>query len=145
MQALQKGAGGAYEPQLGFKHWKATNFIATTDLTPAELRSAYDLPINVTALGMYCSGGDPLLPSTCIPSGNTTQGDLEKYVSLTKQFAPPRLPILIWETGSSTRLLPEEEQIVWAALVEATCKKYSLLGYASFPLSPDKSAPVAVH
>lgn len=49
--ALREGAGASYDAQLGFKHWKPINFETITDMTTAELKQAYNLPINVTALG----------------------------------------------------------------------------------------------
>lgn len=73
MQALRNGAGGDYEPLLGFKHWRAANFFSLTDMTVGELKSAFDLPINATALGFYCNGGDPKEQQTCTPSSLDAQ------------------------------------------------------------------------
>eukprot|EP00039_Didymoeca_costata_P010037 m.134121 g.134121 ORF g.134121 m.134121 type:complete len:455 (+) comp14689_c0_seq1:46-1410(+) len=131
MAALQRGSGEAYQPTLGFKHWKAGNFMSLTDMTHEELIAAYDLPINLTALGMYCNGVDPTLPpnTACTPSTEAAKIALETYINDTKAVAPTNLPILIWETGASTRLQGESEQVAWASLVENMCVKHNILGY----------------
>lgn len=92
-EALAEGAGGTYAPELGFKHWRASNFLSMTDLTLAELRDAFDLPINITALGYYVNDPAALAGE---PAG------LRSYINVTRSVAPPNLPILIWETGAST-------------------------------------------
>ena len=38
--------------------WKPKNFLALSDLTTAELKQAFDLPINATAMGYYVN--DPV-------------------------------------------------------------------------------------
>lgn len=48
--------------------------------------------------------------SACHLSGTVSacmQAKMNDYVVQTKEVAPPQLPILIWETGSSTRILPD--------------------------------------
>eukprot|EP00041_Stephanoeca_diplocostata_P006110 m.75669 g.75669 ORF g.75669 m.75669 type:complete len:468 (+) comp16182_c0_seq2:79-1482(+) len=135
MHALQKGANAAggvrYSPQLGFKHWKVNNFISWTDLTQAELQDAFDLPINVTALGIYCNNDpDPSNRSKmCRPDHPSAASDLETYVTSTKAVAPAHLPILIWETGASTYRQPEHEQVLWVEIVERVAQQQGLLGY----------------
>ena len=43
----------AYDPGVAFKHWKPQNLFGSTDMSHAEVVSAFDLPINATALGYY--------------------------------------------------------------------------------------------
>ena len=50
---LVAGAGGSFAPELAFKHWKPGNFLFETDMTQDEIKAAFDLPINATALGYY--------------------------------------------------------------------------------------------
>ena len=120
MTALIEGAGGDYQPQLGFKHWKPSNFHNLADITAAELREAYDLPINVTALGYYVNDKSQLQQEPKL---------FNEYVDDVKSLAPSHLPILVWETGSSTFQLSEDDQVEWAKLVNTAAHDFGLLGF----------------
>lgn len=133
--ALTVGAGSAYAPLLAFKHWKPANFLSTSDLTHEELVSAYDLPINATALGYYVNDA---------PSLAKEPAAFEDYITGVKAVAPPSLPIIVWETGGSTYKLTLAEQAAWAKMMVDTITKHGLFGFnywqfidwAPYPMSP---------
>ena len=50
---LAAGAAPSCIPGLAFKHWKPNNLLGLSDLTLAEVKEAFDLPTNATALGYY--------------------------------------------------------------------------------------------
>lgn len=124
MAALQHGAKSnpqdAFQPLLGFKHWKPHNFVQDTDLTESELRLAYDLPINVTAMGYYVNTPSQLALE---PAG------INSYINLTKYYAPAELPVLMWETGASTLNMSLSQQAQWASLMQHAASQGGLEGY----------------
>lgn len=79
-----------------------------------------DLPINVTAMGYYVNDPATLAGE---PAG------LNEYIANVKKVAPPDLPILVWETGSSTLNMTEEEQRSWATIMMGAVKGAGLLGF----------------
>lgn len=99
---LADGAGASYSPGLAFKHWKPEHFEDPTlmDLTTAEVKEAFDLPINATALGYYVNDA---------PSLTKEPGAFRAYVRSVKAVAPPALPLIMWETGASTYNLTESQ------------------------------------
>lgn len=120
-KALRDGAGESYAPELAFKHWKPKNFQGgSADLTDAELKEAFDLPINATALGYYVSDPAALAAE---PAAYTA------YIRAVKAVAPPSLPVIDWETGSSTYNMTNAEQAKWASLMLETSKKEGLAGF----------------
>lgn len=134
-QALNEGAGTAYAPELAFKHWKPNNFLSTSDFTHAEVVSAFDLPINATALGYYINDPQDLAQEP---------GKFSNYISSVKKVAPPELPIIVWETGGSTFNLTLAEQAEWAGLMLSKVQSHGLRGFnwwqwvdwAPYPSSP---------
>jgi len=117
--SLAAGSGAAYSPQLAFKHWKPGNFERLTDMTMDELKAAYDLPINATALGYYVMDGASLQAE---PAAFT------QYIQDVKAVAPKDLPIIDWETGAPTNNMTEEQQAEWASKMMATSVKEGLTG-----------------
>jgi len=119
---LADGAGASYVPGLAFKHWKPKHFEdpELTDLTMAEVKEAFDLPINATALGYYVNDA---------PSLAQEPGAFHTYVLSVKAVAPPALPVIIWETGASTWNLTESQQATWAKLMMATSKAEGVAGF----------------
>jgi hypothetical protein len=119
--ALRDGAGPSYAPELAFKHWKPRNFQGVAgDLTDAELREAFDLPINATALGYYVNDPTALAAE---PVAYTA------YIKSVKAVAPPSLPIIDWETGASTYNLTDAEQAKWASIMLETSIREGLAGF----------------
>jgi len=119
---LADGAGESYVPGLAFKHWKPKNFEdpAVTDLAMAELKEAFDLPINATALGYYVNDA---------PSLAAEPASFQAYVRSVKAVAPPALPVIIWETGASTWNLTESQQASWATMMMATSEAEGVAGF----------------
>jgi hypothetical protein len=118
---LADGAGASYSAGLAFKHWKPANLLSTlTDLTTAEVKEAFDLPINATALGYYVNDE---------PSLAKEPGAFQAYVRSVKAVAPPALPLIMWETGASTYNLTESQQATWAKMMMATSKAEGVAGF----------------
>ena len=117
---LAEGAGASYVPGLAFKHWKPTNLHSLTDLTTAELKAAFDLPINATALGYYVT--DPA-------SLEKEPAAFTAYVKSVKSVAPTALPLIVWETGASTRNMSEAQQAHWATLMMGVARIEGVAGF----------------
>jgi hypothetical protein len=75
------------------------------------VKEAFDLPINATAMGYYVN--DPA-------SLETEPTAFTNYIQDVKSVAPPGLPLIVWETGASTRNLTEAQQANWATLMMQT-------------------------
>lgn len=136
-EGIKRGASGAYAPRLAFKHWKPGNFISQTDLTMDEIKSAYDLPINATALGYYVNTHEDLANEPAA---------FKQYIEQVKSVAPSDLPIIDWETGASTLNLTESQSAEWARLMIATAKEEGLAGFNWWQFidwAPVPSAPCA--
>ncbi len=147
---LAAGAGRSYVPGLAFKHvrhpqrliaflllfhfcrpsqvsvalhsaqWKPKNFLGLSDLSTAELKEAFDLPINATAMGYYVN--DPL-------SLKTEPSAFAAYIRDVKSVAPSALPLIVWETGASTRNLTEAQQAKWGSLMMQTLVAEGVAGF----------------
>ena len=117
---LAAGAGSSYVPGLAFKHWNPANLLGLSDLTVDELKQAFDLPVNATALGYYVN--DPASLATQ-PAG------FRKYIQEFKTVAPADLPLIVWETGASTRNLTEAQQASWATMMMQTVAAEGVAGF----------------
>lgn len=118
---LTAGAARAYVPGLAFKHWKPGNLRPpATDLTDAELRAAFALPINATALGYYVNDAATLAREPV---------EFQAYIRDVRAVAPPALPLIIWETGASTWNLTEAQQAKWAVEMMAAAGAEGVAGF----------------
>ena len=117
---LAAGANGSYAPGLAFKHWKPQNLEGSTDLTVAEVKEAYDLPINATALGYYVND---------VASLAKEPASFQAYVRNVRAVAPPALPLIVWETGASTWNVTEAQQASWAKMMMATAIAEGVAGF----------------
>jgi hypothetical protein len=84
------------------------------------VKEAFDLPINATAMGYYVN--DPA-------SLETQPTAFSNYIQDVKSVAPPGLPLIVWETGASTRNLTEAQQAKWATLMMQTVAKEGVAGF----------------
>ena len=84
------------------------------------MKEAFDLPINATAMGYYVN--DPA-------SLETEPTAFTNYIQDVKSVAPPGLPLIVWETGASTRNLTEAQQAKWATLMMQTVAKEGVKGF----------------
>ena len=94
--------------------------MALSDLTTEELKQAFDLPINATAMGYYVN--DPV-------SLQTEPGAFVNYIKDVKRVAPSALPLIVWETGASTRNLTEAQQAKWGTLMVQTLEAEGVAGF----------------